>query len=314
MSQILLDSSLQPLSSTITVGQRQRFLNTIVENNNCNRKYIQNSIPEDAAFLHRGYLDYLGKCYGQHYGVVVTPHLIWYTIIAEVANHCKQHSEVYRSFYTKDSQEKVDVVCIGNIASTGIDFVAFIAKLQRLVPGPMDIFFPTFSSTPVCATAFMDAASPYYKYSMMLCGIPRVRVEGTVEDWNVLLQHLQDVAKHFHLLENWVTQIQAHILKIRDAVLGAADISFWKNMYYTTRCGSGHQTEIQGWITDFIIQKPKLRYLENFPPHVSVVKVRQIETNELFQVCAGILYSDLKDGFIEPSFAYLLEQICEETG
>lgn len=34
---------------------------------------------------HRNYLGYLSKCYASHYGIVVKPDYIWYTILCEMA-------------------------------------------------------------------------------------------------------------------------------------------------------------------------------------------------------------------------------------
>ncbi|MCX4850206.1 DUF4419 domain-containing protein [Streptomyces sp. NBC_00893] len=66
-----------------------------------------------------------------------------------------------------------------------------------------DLFQPMFSTTtPGDATAvlvaLMDAVSPYYRFRWIsLCGIPRIRLEGSGRDWRLLAGRVRELEEWF---------------------------------------------------------------------------------------------------------------------
>lgn len=332
MTEIVVDASLQPVTWQ---GARQGhawFLNTLTgaeyvetpvpgqswpDRKLREKAIIKSTIPDTADTSYfRGYFGYLNLAYNSHHGLVISPPLIWYTVLAEVAGHVKGDAEHYRPLFT-DSPGKKDVTVYGN-AEDGIDPRDFVEQLRGLVPMGVDLFLPEFSTATesydiAAAAAFCDAVSPYYDYSMLLCGISRVRVEGTVQDWDNLLAHLDAVVGRLDKAEKWFKTIRPHVEKMRAAADGEVDADFWRRIYTETRCGSGSQVLVNGWFKDFAMDQPQLAYPKNFPPHVSNVEVTQVETGRKYKFSTGILYARLEDDYLVPKFGYAIERLSVEA-
>jgi len=334
MPEIVVDASLQPVK--IHAHRREQktraeFLNTLtgaeyvdipVPVRNWPKKLkekaiIKSTVPENADAYIKGYYDYMTYAYNTHHGVVISPTVIWYIVLAEMAGHIKRNTEHYRALFT-DSPGKKDITVYG-WAEDGIDPRDFVGQLRDIVPMGVDLFLPEFSTATesydiAAAAAFCDAVSPYYNYSMLMCGISKVRVEGTVQDWDNLLGHLDAVAARLDKAAAWFARIRPHLQKIRAAVAGEVDVDFWKRIYTETRCGSGSQVLVSGWFADFAMVKPQLAYPENFPPHISNVEVTQVETGRKYKFSTGILHATLDEsGYLVPHFSYAIERLEAEV-
>jgi hypothetical protein len=329
MSEIIVDVTLQPVP--LTRVEYDKFLNTLTgaefivtpvpgrswpDRKLKQKAIIGSSVPETAEAFHKGYFGYLEVAYNSHHGVVISPTTIWYTVLAESAGHIKENAEHYRPLFT-NSPGKKDITVLGD-AEYAIDPRDFISQLRDVVPVGVDLFLPEFSVADeaydvAAAAAFCDAVSPYYNYMMLACGISRVRVDGTLADWDNLLEHLDAVAARLDQAGSWFKTIRPHIEKMRAAAAGEVDTDFWKRIYTTKRCGSGSQVIVDGWFKDFAITPPRLAYPENFPPHISNVEVTQVETGRKYKFSAGILHSELKGDYLEPRFGCAIERLAVEA-
>lgn len=331
MPEIVVDASLQP-NTRMQREARDKFLNTLTgaeyietpvpgrawpDRKLREKAIIKSTVPENADAYIKGYFGYLEWAYNTHHGVVISPTVIWYTVLAEIAGHIKENAEHYRPLFT-DSPGKKDITVHG-WAEDGIDPREFVGQLRDVVPMGVDLFLPEFSTATesydiAAAAAFCDAVSPYYNYMMLACGISRVRVDGTVQDWDNLLGHLDAVAARLDKSLSWYATIRPHIEKMRAAAAGEEDVAFWKRIYTEKRCGSGSQVTVSGWFADFAMTKPRVAYPENFPPHISNVEVTQVETGRKYQFSTGILHATLEDGYLVPQFSYAIERLPAETG
>lgn len=318
MTEILLDASLQPLPLTWPESARPDRKEVATDPEKpwrtkwVTRDILSSAVPDEAAAYHKGYFGYLELAYNAHRGIVIGPTHVWYTVLAELAGHVKANAEHYRALFT-DSPGKKDIVVHGD-AEVDVDPRAFVDQLRALVPVGADLFLPTFTTADeaydiAASAAFCDAVSPYYNYMMMCCGIPRVRVEGTVEDWGNLLAHLDAVAGRLDLAKAWFALVRSHVAKIRAAAAGEVDVAFWKDIYHTERCGSGSQVEVSGWFTAFAMDPPSVTFPENFPTHTSKVEVTQVETGRKYLFTAGLFHSDVSGDFLVPRFGHLTERL-----
>lgn len=331
MPEIIVDAALQP-NTRREKESHAKFLNTLTgaefivtpvpgrswpDRKLREKAIIKSTIPDTADAYVKGYFGYLECAYNSHQGVVISPTLIWYTVLAELAGHIKGNAEHYRPLFT-DSPGKKDITVHG-WAEDGIDPREFVGQLRDLVPMGVDLFLPEFSTATesydiAASAAFCDAVSPYYNYMMLACGISRVRVEGTVQDWDNLLAHLDAVAGRLDKAAKWSQTIRPHIAKMRAAAAGEVDVDFWKRIYTEKRCGSGSQVIVNGWFKDFAMTQPSLAYPENFPPHISNVEVTQVETGRKYKFSTGVLHATLEDGYLVPQFSYILERLSAEAG
>jgi hypothetical protein len=95
----------------------------------------------------------------------------------------------------------------------------------------------------------MDTLKSYFEYKVMsLCGIPEVKLEGTIDDWNEL-SHRTKVLGDTYGLDWWTNRIVPTLERIARNVAGADDPDLWKSIYkFHSRSGGDY---INGWIVDF---------------------------------------------------------------
>lgn len=68
------------------------------------------------AFLfHRNFLNYLEKCWAIHYGIVINPDIIWYTILSEFAAIVKSSPKDYEHLFTSSTTKKTLIVQAGGL-------------------------------------------------------------------------------------------------------------------------------------------------------------------------------------------------------
>ena len=132
-------------------------------------------------YRHVNYLSYLQKAWGNHYGIVISPDIFWHLILSEVSGHIKENSKHYKKLFTS-SDKKVEI-SVPTFDPQLIDLNLIADELRYLVPTNIDLFLPEFTSTTASSSmafmaAFADAMTPYYNYSMYMCGIPKIKIRS----------------------------------------------------------------------------------------------------------------------------------------
>lgn len=233
-----------------------------------------------------------------HLPLSLSPDVLWYAVVHEVAVHVRLNADLYAGVFGADpSGEKRPIVVRDNsLLGPEPDWAASI----RLVREPLaeavgaelvELFRPDFSTTTPddvssVLVALMDVVSPYYEFRWeTLCGIPRVRLEGTANDWALLAERVGELAPWFEPLAPWFAELRP-VLRVlaRTAAGWPVDQEFWRSLY-KWRSDSGGDF-VSGWITAFFAHtrrpsgpEPRtvfgwrgLSFEENaFPSHVSTV-------------------------------------------
>ena len=271
-------------------------------------EFVEDTLVSDAPHYHTNYLNYLEKCWADHLGIVITPDIIWYTIISEFSLLVKKDIEGYRSLFTDSPEKKEILIPSGSLTVMPLDRLA--ATLKDTVPSDTSVFFPEFQSFTIntdyaLLASFCDICSPYYNYSMYLCGFPFIDVRGTVDDWKILREQFLRLKKIIKD-ELWVSRV----CNVLSSILARfKDEEWWKGIFKLKKCGSGHQTEVSGWLTDLFIEPPKVRYAENFSSHISQVRYKQLDTGKDFQMSVGLFCSSLTGECLEPRFSTIIHEI-----
>jgi hypothetical protein len=245
--------------------------------------------PDRSLLIHA-----LNTCYDLHLPFSLSPEIVWYTIISEIATCVKADPETYAHLYTTTPKEKQKIVVYinefvyGQPNDWGQGIAQFKPELEARVPSNiLQHTVKTFStSTPEVDISllmtFMDAASPFYSYRMVtLCGIPDIKLLGTVDDWSSIRASVMTFQAWFPALEPYLTRLTETLTKIINTYfLGMTDISFWRNIY---KIGGGSGGPyISGWITDLFAysydnKTPRLLTYrghittDNMPTHISTV-------------------------------------------
>lgn len=205
----------------------------------------------------------LNTCYDFHLPFALSPEVIWYTIISEIATCVKKDPETYAHLYTTTPKEKQEIIVYintfkyGQPNDWGMGIAQFKPELEARIPsGILEHTVKTFStSTPEVDISllmtFMDAASPFYSYTMRTCcGIPDIKLLGTLDDWSSIRLSVQTFQTWFPALELYLSNVIEVLNKIINSYLtDDVDTEFWSNIY---KLGGGSGGPyINGWITQF---------------------------------------------------------------
>lgn len=256
---------------------------------------------------HTNYMEYLELAWANHLGVVVDPTFFWHMILSEFAIQIKAKPEQYRHLFTTSDNKRDVVVYTNDPVVLPIDVI--IAELNKLVPTDTTLFFPEFSTkteqyTLATQIAFCDAVSPFYSYSMLMCGISSYDVRGTDVDWELLYNQTTKLNTILGM-ENPNLMITLKSLTNKSI---RADVDFWISMFRLDRCGSGHQTEVDGWITEFYHALPTPKYVQNFSSHVGTVNYTYLPTGTKYTMYSGLFHSMIVDGTIIPTYGWMVKQ------
>ncbi len=211
------------------------------------------------------------KAFNDHRPLCLSPDMIWLLIAQGLANHINANAEQLRPQFV-EHQGKVEILVI-----RGEDFVKgqpdnpwnevfeeFSTKIRSYIGGAThDLLVPTFSTTGSVEKAateivLLDAMQSYFTYSLMTtCGIPKIRLEGNVTDWQDLLQRTKELAQFE--LHWWIDRLIPILEQFVTAAQGNPDQFFWQSMYKWNDVQGSGDPYITGWITDFFPYLQDLR-------------------------------------------------------
>ncbi len=225
---------------------------------------------------HPGLIGLLSHCYTNHLSATISPDDIWTLIVSQIAQIVLQNTEALRDLFT-DSKEKKKILVQDGGEIIPVD--KFASILKTLINFDASIITPTFStSTAINAelysAALCDIASPYYSYSMFMCGIKSINITGTRKDWKLIIDNISSLTQLFikYLTGDSLIKVINYVSKVITAVKKLTNKdSDWINIFTQQNIGSGSELSINGWILDFIYDVPSITKLENFTNNVTVV-------------------------------------------
>lgn len=204
--------------------------------------------------------------FSEHRPLVISPDMIWVTIVQGLAQHIKNHAEKLRSHFVghqgkleisvfrddlvKKSPENPWAEVIGN----------FSDAIRTHLGGTYDRLISDFTTTgPVertaCEVALLDVFQPYFEYRVYcICGIPEITLEGATEDW----QRLREKVDHLETydLDWWLPAVRNVCDHFVRASQGDVDLRHWRDIY-KRETAYGWDT-INGWLVQLI------PYLKNY--------------------------------------------------
>ncbi|MFJ5230333.1 DUF4419 domain-containing protein [Kitasatospora sp. NPDC088391] len=233
----------------------------------------------------------LHRCFCAHLPLSLGPDLLWYLVVHEVATHVRLNAETCAGMFTRTPGTVRTLTVVDDLLLADGDWQRSLRLVEPVLRAELgadttDLFGPVFSTTgPVEAAvplvALMDTVSPYYEFRWVsLCGIPRVRLEGTAGDWRLLADRAEALVGRFDGLRGWLDGLRPVLAEIAaTAAGGPVDEEFWRSVYQWKSSSGG--SVVTGWITAFFAHRygdgtvePALGDGigdEQFPGHLSVV-------------------------------------------
>jgi Domain of unknown function (DUF4419) len=180
------------------------------------------------------------RAFAEHRPLVLSPDAIWLTIAQGVAQHVRLNAEALRPHLVRHQGTERLRVAVDAAPASADEWREVIGRFtdalsERIGAGRARLFTCDFSTSSdvervASHVVLLDAFSPYYEYELMcVCGIPRVTLTGTVDDWRRVRARIDVIAE---LDLDWWTR---SLIPIADGLIrtaeGAPDLAFWRRIY-----------------------------------------------------------------------------------
>ncbi|WP_018557875.1 MULTISPECIES: DUF4419 domain-containing protein [unclassified Streptomyces] len=278
----------------------------------------------------------LHTAFTAHLPLSLSPDVLWYAVVHEVAVHVRLDPSAYAGMFTRTPGHRQTILVRDDSAPEDWERSVNLVRepLRALIgEGTAELFLPAFSTTtPADATAalvaLMDVVSPYYRFRWQsLCGIPRIRLEGTPEDWRLLAARARELAGRFEGLRPYFGGLQPVLDTVAETAEGrGVDEEFWRSLYkYRSESGGSWVT---GWINAFFAHRytddgpvPKSAFgagrsdETHFPSHVSRVPFRW-ETPALtldMAFLGGVLGLERDGAWLRPRLGHAVVELLPES-
>lgn len=198
----------------------------------------------------------LHSAYSEHRPIVLSPDMIWLTIVQGLAQHVRNNKDaLWHHFAGADLEPTLTVIrediVRGSPENLWAEVVADLAgQVGRYLPEIREQLVPTFSTSgPHERVAFeialLEVVLPFYLYQVSaICGIPQVTLEGEAEDWQLLRERV-GYLRRFDV-DWWLDRLEPVCDEFIAAARGAPDIDHWRRIYHKDPACGG--TEFNGWI------------------------------------------------------------------
>ncbi len=284
------------------------------------------------------------NAFKHHIPLSLSPVILWYAISHEIATYVKKNAQKYAKYFTDSPQKKIKIrIYDDNLIYGGNnDWTRVLRFFKNILSEYITselyhILLPKFSTMTeedemAILVNFMDTISEYYEFEACVpCGIPRIRLEGTLSDWELLVKNTQKLRQFFG--KGQLSDYFKHLLPVLETIKntvqqGKGDLEFWKSIYKAEGgCGGPF---ITGWLIAFIAycypaeQFGLRRYFDwkirgtyifddSIPPHISKVKFKWQygEQNIPMMFISGILGVDRVDQFLTPKLGFGVIELKE---
>ncbi len=219
-----------------------------------------------------GFVGALYRAYNEHRHLILRPDDVWLAITSAFGLFMgdKQNAEMLRKqFVDFEGKMELEVKSAGTLYT--VNWASLIDRMSDLIEkntrGDARTWLQSdFSTTtPVCRTVsqvvLMGVMKHYFGYKFSFrCGLPKVTLEGTLEDW----QKLQEKARRFSTLgveslSHWAGLLDFILQKMVDSYQGNVDVDFWSRLTSRESWGSGPRY-IAGWVNVFMPFSEKGEY------------------------------------------------------
>jgi len=254
----------------------------------------------------KGFFSTIFQAYKNHWVLKTTPEDWWFTIIRQVALAVDKHADKQkvRDFFVSHEGKKELVVNLGHSVYTS-NYSSFLDQMTSKIgenlnnPEYVNAISSDFdTSTPthkiVANIAIMSSVQDFFAYTgSILCGIPRVDMQGEEQDWKQLKNKVVALKEYLEPIvdimgqRKWWPKLENVTQKLLETYQGNPDLLWWNNIVRRVGSGGcgGPQT-YDGWfVTDFLNEQPDNLHsgLISVP-----MKIKEGDVEEQSALVAGI--------------------------
>jgi hypothetical protein len=201
-------------------------------------------------------IDTLYRAWKDHHPVALSPDAIWLTLTQGLARHLQTHAAEFRDPLQGLAGQRLLVIRRDDFVFGSPHnawpkvFPAFSEAVAAVAGSARETIVADFSTTgPVeqIASEVMPLSTlrPYVvPKALFLCGIPSITLEGTVQDWERLVQRVRSWEAFG--LDWWLEHLVGVLEPFVAAARGQVDLEFWRSIFQVDQgCGRDY---VSGWV------------------------------------------------------------------
>ncbi|CAJ0628332.1 12321_t:CDS:2 [Entrophospora sp. SA101] len=242
---------------------KSNSIHAISEPNSTNSQIVENTPTPN------GFISAFLQAYNEHQHLKISPDDVWLTIAQGVSHHINFNSEKYHyMFVDHEGKKEICINVRGILSPTSSGIVGNWNKAVEILTDATDrqvkeevelkqLLECNFTTTtPTTKTSsnivLLDTVKAYFSYGMTLgCGIPKITLTGTLEDWMKIQEKLFRLRKLNLDLDFWLNKLDPIIWQFVSTYKGEIYEDFWSKAFTYKRYGSGGQKSLTGWIATF---------------------------------------------------------------
>lgn len=208
------------------------------------------------------YLFSICSAFNDHKPLIISPDHLWLLICQGFGEHVNKNSWLLKfrlvNFFIGKKHIRVEMEDENGFLKDWEKIIEEVClETSKMVKSNLyeqiNLKFSTSTNVEQTAfrIAFMTSLSKYFYYeSISICGYPKIKLKGTVEDYQKIIQSLKILQK-FGL--KWWTKPMINVMEeIVCTLKGKIDVDFWKRFFvYETAIHSGEKNKVTGWISYF---------------------------------------------------------------
>ena len=234
--------------------------------------------------------------YLHHFPIVINPNDLWLVILQGFSNHMQanNNSERIRSKLVnfKNKKEIVIETGINLFMASDEQWNSFIEmllnktseKLKEKGQNLINLFNKKFSTSTREAeiannVTILSSFKKYFAYTLCgTCGISEIIIEGTIGDWQLLLEKVLEIGKLDDKIIFWTKELKKIINKIIDTLITKKpDLKFYQNIVQIKDNRKECLPDIiNGWIVKFIPYDKKGNKINFNSPKFKGLKIDDI--------------------------------------
>ena len=261
--------------------------------------------------------------YAQHRPIVLSPDIMWIIICNGFSQYVNRNPEGFRGYLVNHDGKETLIIRTTPDTPTFQKVEQFAALIDKETKGDLaELMTCNFTTTRmvermVSQITLMEVVKPYFDYVEYLagCGIPRITLEGTPDDWMLLREKTQQLGEYG--VKTWTDRLDPILAEFVAASEGKPNLDFWWNMAIKGRPKDFHlkngggclpdpremATPFDGWFLEFIPfdsrgERPqKIAYGHDLPSLMTNVPVIQYIEDD-FGNCMGINVLEVRAGIV----------------
>ena len=205
--------------------------------------------------------------YNNHQHLRLTPDDVWLTIAQGVSHHINFNAEKFRHYFVNHEGKKTLLIYAGDILDRknsrlegdwpeAINRLVVVTdkNVEKIdIKSLLECDFSTTTNNSLTASriVLLDTVKAYFSYRItLMCGIPKITLEGILEDWLKLQEKVIKLRQLNLDLDFWLDRLEPVICKLIETYKGKVDEEFWAKIASRQYFGSG-PSNISGWMMAF---------------------------------------------------------------